>query len=129
MYLPNMHLPFIYNGQYAIIELLDTCKEYGASFVWIYLIAILGCFNVFFLFSWLLLFFVCLFVFVPFFKRFIILQLGNYEAVACKISLSDTVIVCHQDLQQYFVIFPVLMLLGNGVSRCHCDTLAYVLFI
>jgi hypothetical protein len=95
-----MHLPFIYNGQYAIIELLDTCKEYGASFVWIYLIAILGCFNVFFSFSWLLLFlFVCLFLF--FFKRFIILQLscGNYEAVACKISLSDTVIVCHQDLQ------------------------------
>jgi hypothetical protein len=45
--------------------------------------------------------FVCLFLF--FFKRFIILQLscGNYEAVACKISLSDrpTVIVCHQDLQ------------------------------
>jgi hypothetical protein len=54
----------------------------------------------FFSFSWLLLlFFVCLFLF--FFKRFIILQLscGNYEAVACKISLSDTVIVCHQDLQ------------------------------
>jgi hypothetical protein len=23
--------PDIYNGQYAIIELLDTCKEYGAS--------------------------------------------------------------------------------------------------
>jgi hypothetical protein len=44
-------------------------------------------------------FFFCLFLF--FFKRFIILQLscGNYEAVACKISLSDTVIVCHQDLQ------------------------------
>jgi hypothetical protein len=101
VYLPNMHLPFIYNGQYAIIELLDTCKEYGASFVWIYLIAILGCFNVFFFsFSWLLLFlFVCLFLF--FSKRFIILQLscGNYEAVACKISLSYTVIVCHQDLQ------------------------------
>jgi hypothetical protein len=93
-----MHLPFIYNGQYAIIELLDTCKEYGASFVWIYLIAILGCFSVFF--SWLLLFlFVCLFLF--FSKRFIILQLscGNYGAVACKISLSYTVIVCHQDLQ------------------------------
>jgi hypothetical protein len=52
----------------------------------------------FFSFSWLLLFF-CLCFF--FFKRFIILQLscGNYEAVACKISLSDTVIVCHQDLQ------------------------------
>jgi hypothetical protein len=51
-------------------------------------------------FSWLLLFlFVCLFLF--FSKRFIILQLscGNYEAVACKISLSYTVIVCHQDLQ------------------------------
>jgi hypothetical protein len=45
----------------------------------------------------------CLFVvcFCSFFKRFIILQLscGNCEAVACKISLSDTVIVCHQDLQ------------------------------
>jgi hypothetical protein len=42
---------------------------------------------------------VCLFLF--FSKRFIILQLscGNYEAVACKISLSYTVIVCHQDLQ------------------------------
>jgi hypothetical protein len=79
---------------------IRTCKENGASFVWIYLIAILGCFNVFFSFSWLLLFlFVCLFLF--FCKRFIILQLscGNYEAVACKISLSDTVIVCHQDLQ------------------------------
>jgi hypothetical protein len=42
-------------------------------------------------FSWLLLFlfvFVCLYLF--FSKRFIILQLscGNYEAVACKISLS-----------------------------------------
>jgi hypothetical protein len=51
-------------------------------------------------FSWLLLFlFICLFLF--FSKRFIILQLsrGNYEAVACKISLSYTVIVCHQDLQ------------------------------
>jgi hypothetical protein len=94
-----MHLPFIYNGQYAIIELLDTCKEYGASFVWIYLIAILGCFNVFFFFFLVVIVFVCLFLF--FFKRFIILQLscGNYEAVACKISLSDTVIVCHQDLQ------------------------------
>jgi hypothetical protein len=48
----------------------------------------------FFSFSWLLLF-------LFFFKRFIILQLscGNYEAVACKISLSDTVIVCRQDLQ------------------------------
>jgi hypothetical protein len=45
--------------------------------------------------------FFCLFFFLFFFKRFIILQLscGNYEAVACKISLSDTVIVCHQDLQ------------------------------
>jgi hypothetical protein len=57
----------------------------------------------FFSFSWLLLFFVCLFVCLHlfFFKRFIILQLscGNYEAVACKISLSDTVIVCHQDLR------------------------------
>jgi hypothetical protein len=43
--------------------------------------------------------FVCLFLF--FFKRFIILQLscGNYEDVACKISLSDAFIVCHQDLQ------------------------------
>jgi hypothetical protein len=40
MYLPNMHLPFIYNGQYAIVELLDTCKEYGASFVWIYRIGV-----------------------------------------------------------------------------------------
>jgi hypothetical protein len=51
-------------------------------------------------FSWLLLFlFVCLFLF--FSKRFIILQLscGSYEAVACEISLSYTVIVCHQDLQ------------------------------
>jgi hypothetical protein len=51
-------------------------------------------------FSWLLLFlFVCLFLF--FSKRFIILQLscGNYQAVACKISLSDVVIVCHQHLQ------------------------------
>jgi hypothetical protein len=91
-----MHLPFIYNGQYAIIELLDTCKEYGASFVWIYLIAILGCFNVF-----LFLGCYCFCLSLFFFKRFIILQLscGNYEAVACNISLSDTVIVCHQDLQ------------------------------
>ena len=64
MYLPNMHLPFIYNGQYAIIELLDTCKEYGASFVWIYRIAILGCFNVFFLFLGCYCF--CLFVLVLF---------------------------------------------------------------
>ena len=72
--------------------------------------------------------FVCLFL--SFFKRFIILQLscGNYEAVACKISLSHTVVVCRQDLQWCFVIFPVLMFLGNGVSHCHCDTLAYVLF-
>jgi hypothetical protein len=62
----------------------------------------------FFSFSWLLFImgscmFVCLFVclFSFFFKRFIILQLscGNYEAVSCKIRLSDTVIVCHQDLQ------------------------------
>jgi hypothetical protein len=53
----------------------------------------------FFSFSWLLLFlFVC---FCSFFKRLIILQLscGNYEAVACKMSLSGTVIVCHQDIQ------------------------------
>jgi hypothetical protein len=51
------------------------------------------CFFFFFLVVIVFLFF--------FFKRFIILQLscGNYEAVACKISLSDTVIVCHQDLQ------------------------------
>jgi hypothetical protein len=53
----------------------------------------------FFSFSWLLLllFFLLLF----FLKCFIILRLscGNYEALACKISLSDTVIVCHQDLQ------------------------------
>jgi hypothetical protein len=91
MYLPNMHLPFVYNGQYAIIELLDTWKEYGASY------AILGCFNVFFLFL-VCYCFVCLFLF--FFKRFIILQLscGNYEVVACKLSLSDTIIVCYQDL-------------------------------
>jgi hypothetical protein len=66
MYLPNRHLPFIYNGQYAIIELLDTCKEYGASFVLIYRIAILGCFNVFFFFFLVVIVFVCLFVFVLF---------------------------------------------------------------
>jgi hypothetical protein len=63
MYLPNMHLPFVYNGQCAIIELLDTCKECGASFVWIYLIAILGCFNVFFLFLFLVVIVFCLFSF------------------------------------------------------------------
>jgi hypothetical protein len=65
--------PFIYNGQYAIIELLDTCKEYGASFVWIYLIAncntirlyldVSMCFFFFFLVA---IVFVCLFVFVLF---------------------------------------------------------------
>jgi hypothetical protein len=60
--------------------------------------------SMYFFFFFLVIVF-CLFLF--FFKRFIILQLscGNYEAVACIISLSDTVIVCHQDL--YTVIFCV----------------------
>jgi hypothetical protein len=55
-----------------------------------YFFLFLGCYC--FLFFYLFLFF---------FKRFIIQQLscGNYEAVACEISLSDTVIVRHQDLQ------------------------------
>jgi hypothetical protein len=53
----------------------------------------------FFFFFLVVIVFVCLFLF--FSKRFIILLLscGNFEAVACKISLSYTVIVCHQDLQ------------------------------
>jgi hypothetical protein len=57
--------------------------------------------SMYFFFLVVIVLFVCLFVFLFFFKRFIILQLScsNYEAVACKISLSDTVIVCHQDLQ------------------------------
>jgi hypothetical protein len=83
---------------------------------------------IFFSFSWLLLFlFVCLFLF--FFKRFIILQLscGNYEAVACKISLSDRA-YCYCLSSRPTVIFcdfsSIIMHLGNGVSRCHCDTLA-----
>jgi hypothetical protein len=55
----------------------------------------------FFLFLGCYCFFLFVSLFLFFFKRFIILQLscGNYEAVACKSSLSDTVIVCHQDLQ------------------------------
>jgi hypothetical protein len=69
---------------------------------------------IFFSFSWLLLFlFVCLFLF--FFKRFVILQLsccGNYEAVACKISLSDTVIVCHQDHTVIFCDFSSINAFG-----------------
>jgi hypothetical protein len=58
--------------------------------------------SMYFFFFFLVVIVFCLFVcFCSFFKRFIILQLscGNYEAVACKISLSDTVIASHQDLQ------------------------------
>jgi hypothetical protein len=63
MYLPNMHLPFIYNDQYAIIELLDTCKDMVLALFGFTLLQYLDVSMYFFL---LVVIVFCLFVFALF---------------------------------------------------------------